>query len=74
MRTIGADVVGMSTVPEAIVAVHCGMKVVGFSVITDMCLPDALQAADVNKIIQVANEAEPRLTKLVTGVLAQQKG
>ncbi len=45
------------------------MRVVGFSVITDMCLPDALEAADVAKIIAIANDAEPRLTALVTGVL-----
>lgn len=70
LRTIGADVVGMSTVPEVIVAVHCGMRSVGFSVITDMCLPDALQPANVDHIIAVANEAAPRLTRLVTGVLA----
>ncbi len=73
LRAIGADVVGMSTVPEVIVAVHSGMRVIGFSVITDMCLADALKPADVSEIIRVANEAEPRLTKLVTGVLAQEK-
>jgi purine-nucleoside phosphorylase len=73
LRMIGADVVGMSTVPEVIVAVHSGMRCVGFSVITDMCLPDALEEADVQKIIAVANEAEPRLTKLVTGVLEYEK-
>ncbi|MCU0710866.1 MAG: purine-nucleoside phosphorylase [Pirellula sp.] len=73
LRMIGADVVGMSTVPEVIVAVHSGMRCVGFSVITDMCLPDALEAADVQKIIAVANDAEPRLTKLVTGVLEYEK-
>jgi purine-nucleoside phosphorylase len=73
LRTIGADVVGMSTVPEVIVAVHAGMRVVGFSVITDMCLPDALQAANAEEIIKVAGEAEPRLTKLVVGVLAGEK-
>ncbi len=72
LRLIGADVVGMSTVPETIVAVHCGMRVVGFSVITDMCLPDALEEADVEAIIQTAQEAEPKLTKLVTGVLAEE--
>jgi len=72
LRTIGADVVGMSTIPEVIVAVHCGMRVVGFSVITDLCLPDALEPADVNEIIRVANEAEPKLSKLVTGVLAEE--
>jgi len=69
LRAIGADVVGMSTVPEVIVAVHSGMRCVGFSVITDMCLPDALEPADVQKIIAIANDAEPRLTTLVTGVL-----
>jgi purine-nucleoside phosphorylase len=69
LRAIGADVVGMSTVPEVIVAVHSGMRCVGFSVITDMCLPDALEPAVVEKIIAVANDAEPRLTTLVTGVL-----
>ncbi|MCA9134553.1 MAG: purine-nucleoside phosphorylase, partial [Planctomycetales bacterium] len=69
LRTIGADVVGMSTVPEVIVAVHCGMRTVGFSVITDMCLPDALQPADVPKIIATANAAEPRLRAMVTGIL-----
>ena len=72
LRTIGADVVGMSTVPEVIVAVHAGMRVVGFSIITDMCLPDALKPADVNEIVAIANEAEPKLTKLVTGVLAEE--
>ena len=70
LRMIGADVVGMSTVPEVIVAVHAGLKVIGFSIITDMCLPDALEPADVPKIIATANAAEPKLTKLVLGVLA----
>ena len=73
LRMIGADVVGMSTVPEVIVAVHSSMRCVGFSVITDMCLPDALEAADVSKIIAIANDAEPRLTALVTGVLEYEK-
>ena len=73
LRTIGADVVGMSTVPEVVVAVHAGMRSVGFSVITDMCLPDALKPANVDEIIATANEAEPKLTKLVLGVLAQEK-
>jgi len=69
LRMIGADVVGMSTVPETIVAVHCGMRTIGFSVITDMCLPDALEPANVPRIIATANAAEPKLTALVTGVL-----
>ena len=72
LRTIGADVVGMSTVPETIVAVHAGMRVVGFSCITDMCLPDALKPANVDEIIAVANAAEPKLTQLVMGVLAEE--
>ncbi len=74
LRNIGADVVGMSTVPEVIVAVHCGMRIVGFSIVTDMCLPDALKAADVASIIAVANEAEPKLRALVMGVLAGETG
>ena len=69
LRTIGADVVGMSTVPEVIVAVHAGMRVLGLSIITDLCLPDSLQPATVEQIIGVANEAEPRLTELVVGVI-----
>jgi len=69
LRAIGADVVGMSTVPETIVAVHCGLRTVGFSVVTDMCLPDALEPVDVAEIIDVASDAEPRLTRLVRGVL-----
>jgi len=71
LRTIGSDVVGMSTVPEVIVAVHEGMNVVGFSVVTDMCLPDALKAADENEIIAIAKEAEPKLTKLIMGLLGE---
>ena len=71
LRTIGSDVVGMSTVPEVIVAVHEEMDVVGFSVVTDMCLPDALEAADENEIIAIAKTAEPKLTKLIMGLLGQ---
>jgi purine-nucleoside phosphorylase len=72
LRTIGADAVGMSTVPEVIVAVHAGLRTIGFSIITDMCLPDALHPANVEDIIAVANEAEPRLRTLVTGILADE--
>lgn len=71
MRIAGADAVGMSTVPEVIVAVHAGLKVLGFSVITDECLPDALQPADINKIIETANATEPLLTKIVMKCIAQ---
>jgi purine-nucleoside phosphorylase len=69
LRTLGADVVGMSTVPEVIVAVHGGMRVLGLSIITDLCLPDCLEPASVHEIIAVANRAEPHLTQLVRGVL-----
>jgi purine-nucleoside phosphorylase len=69
LRALGADVVGMSTVPEVIIARHAGMRVLGLSIITDQCLPDALEPANVEDIIRVANQAEPRLTAVVRGVL-----
>lgn len=73
LRQIGADVVGMSTVPEVIVAVHSGMRVFGLSVVTDMCLPDCLKPANVEEIIAVANTAEPKLRCLVLGILAHER-
>jgi purine-nucleoside phosphorylase len=69
LRAIGADVVGMSTVPEAIVAAHQGTPVIGFSIITDSCLPDALKPASLPEILKIAGEAEPKLNRLVKGVL-----
>jgi purine-nucleoside phosphorylase len=69
LRTMGADVVGMSTVPEVIVAVHGGMRVMGVSIITDQCLPDALEPANIAQIIATAGRAEPSLTALVEGVV-----
>ena len=69
LRALGADVVGMSTVPEVIVAVHGGMRVLGLSIVTDQCLPDALEPASLEKILAVAGDAEPKLTALVRGVL-----
>lgn len=72
LRAIGADVVGMSTVPEVIVAVHGGMRVLGLSIVTDMCLPDALHAAQVEGILAVAAEAAPKLRQLVLGVLREE--
>ncbi len=69
LKTIGADVIGMSTVPEVIAAVHAGLKVLGLSVVTDSCLPDALEPADLKKIIAVADKAEPVLVKLIEKVL-----
>lgn len=69
LRALGADVVGMSTVPEVIVAVQNGMRVLGISIITDQCLPDALEPASLDKIIATASVAEPKLEALVRGVL-----
>src|SRR5271156_3015271 len=74
LRGIGADVVGMSTVPEVLVAVHAGLKVLGFSIITDMCLPDALHPVQIEEIIAVANEAEGKLRAIVRGVLERLEG
>jgi purine-nucleoside phosphorylase len=69
LRGIGADVVGMSTVPEVIVAVHSSMRVLGISVITDMCLADALEVATVESILATARAAEPKLRALILGAV-----
>ncbi|HHJ53621.1 MAG TPA: purine-nucleoside phosphorylase [Caldithrix abyssi] len=69
MRTAGADAVGMSTIPEVIVAVHMGLKVLGISVITDLCFPDALEPAVVEEIIATANQAQPKLTAVMKEVV-----
>ena len=74
LRAMGADVVGMSTVPEVIVAVHAGMRVLGLSIVTDVCLPDALQPVNIEDILATAAEAEPKLRAIVLGVLAQEAG
>lgn len=71
LRTIGADVVGMSTVPEVIVARHGGMRVLGLSIVTDECFPDALEPVDVEEIIRVAGEAEPRMTRVVRDTIGR---
>jgi purine-nucleoside phosphorylase len=65
LRTIGADAVGMSTVPENIVAVHMGMKVFGVSIITDECFPDTLKPITLEEVIAVANKAEPKMTAIM---------
>jgi len=71
VRTLGADVVGMSTVPEVIVAVHAGMRVLGVSVITDSAVPETLEATTLAQIIAAANAAQPALTTLVRGVVSE---
>ncbi len=71
LRAIGADVVGMSTVPEVLVAVHAGLRVLGFSIITDICLPDALVPVSLDEILAVAREAEGKLRRVVRGVLSR---
>ncbi len=71
LRIIGADAVGMSTVPEVIMARYLGIKVLGLSVITDMGIPDALQPASIIKIIKAAKKAEQNLIKIVEGVVAK---
>lgn len=69
LRALGADVVGMSSVPEVITAVQQGMRVLGLSLITDQCLPETLQPTSVERILAVARGAEPKLTALIRGVL-----
>ena len=69
LRIIGADAVGMSTVPEVLVARHSGMRVLGFSLITDMGLPDALKPTKIEEVLAIAEQAEPRLRKLITRVV-----
>ena len=71
LRELGADVVGMSTVPEVIVALHGGMRVLGISVITDSAVPETLTATTLEQIIAAANAAQPSLTALVRGVVAE---
>ena len=71
LKQMGADVVGMSTVPEVLVAVHAGMKVLGFSVVTDLCLPDHLEPAEVPKILANAAKGGEKLARLIPRVIEQ---
>jgi len=69
LRTLGADVVGMSTVPEVIAAVHQETDVFGMSIITDECFPDNLQPVSIEEIIEVSNEAEPKMTTIFKSIV-----
>ena len=71
LRRLGADVVGMSIVPEVLAARHMEMRVLGMTVVTNVCLPDALEAADVAEILRTARNAEPRLTALIRDVVKE---
>ena len=70
LRSFGADLVGMSTVPETIAAVHAGMRVAAFGIVTDLCLPDALEPVDIQRIVGAANAAEPVLSRLIRDLIA----
>ncbi len=74
LRQFGADVVGMSTVPEAIVAKHAGLKTVAFSIVTDLCLPDALEPVDIQKILAVAGQGGEHLRKLISRMIEKLDG
>ena len=69
LRNIGADVVGMSTIPENIAAVHMGMKVLGISIITDECFPESLKPISVEEVIATAMKAEPKMTLIMKEVI-----
>lgn len=71
LRQMGADVVGMSTVPEILVAVHCGLRAAAFSVVTDICLPDALEPVDIAKIIAVAGQGGEHLARLLPRLVGE---
>ena len=71
LRMIGADAIGMSTIPEVIAAVHAGMQVLALSLITDRCIPETLKPVDVPKILQIAREADPVLSRLLHRLLLQ---
>lgn len=69
VRTVGADVVGMSTVPEVIVGIHCGLRILAFAVVTDLATPATVKPVDIKEIVSNANEAEPHLSAIIKGVI-----
>jgi purine-nucleoside phosphorylase len=74
LRWCGADVVGMSVIPENLVAIHGGMKVAALTVVTDLCFPDALEPAELSRILATAAGAAPSLIRLIGGVLERLAG
>ncbi len=71
LRLMGADAVGMSTVPEAICAVHAGLRVLGVSVISNVNLPDAMAPISLEEILATVARAEPHLVQLLLGVMKE---
>ena len=71
LRTLGADVVSMSTVPEAIVAVHAGLRTLGFSIVTDLCMPETLEPVQIEKIVAVAGRGGQHLARLIPHIIEQ---
>ena len=69
LRRIGSDAIGMSSIPECIVAKQCSMRVFGVTVISDLCFPDSLEPVSIEKIIAAADAAEPKLTTIMKGVI-----
>ena len=69
LRRIGSDVIGMSSIPECIVANQCGMKVMGITVVSDLCFPDSLKPVSIEEIIEAADKAEPKLTAIMKGTI-----
>ena len=71
LRGLGADVVGMSMVPEVLVARHAGLRVLAITVVSDVCIPETLKPAVIEELLRVAAETEPKLTALLTGVISR---
>jgi len=73
LKTMGADIVGMSTVPEVIVATHAGLRTLALSVVTDICLPDALEPVDIATILKVAAKGGEKLARLIPHIVERLK-
>jgi purine-nucleoside phosphorylase len=70
LRRLGADVVGMSTVPEVIVAVHCGLRVLGLSIVTNVASPDALPVTTHDEVVDAADAAAPAVAIIIRELIA----